>query len=48
MYNELIKKYISLVTKDKILEYAKKNNIDLDSNELDIIYETIHRIIIIQ
>ena len=41
MYNELIKKYINLVTKDKILEYSKKNNISLSNSEIDILYDTI-------
>ena len=44
MYNELIKKYINIITKDKILEYSKNNNIFLSNSELDIIYDTIHDI----
>lgn len=42
MYNELIKKYIKLITKPKILEYSKKNNILLSPSEIDIIYNTVN------
>ena len=38
--NELIlETYIKKLKKEHIIEYAKKNNIILQSNEVDIIYE---------
>lgn len=38
MYNSIIKKYISLVTKDKIKSFGIQNEIYLSEKEIDIIY----------
>ena len=41
MYLEIIKKYINKLQKEDIVEFAKKKNLLLDQNELNIIYTTI-------
>ena len=41
MKEKIIKSYIKQITKDDIKMYAKKNNINLDNNELDLIYNNI-------
>ena len=41
MKEKLIKSYITHLTKDDIIMYAKKNNIILNNNEIDIIYNNI-------
>ena len=41
MKEKIIKSYINHLTKDDIMLYAKKNNIILNNNELDIIYNNI-------
>ena len=41
MKEKLIKSYISHLSKDDIIMYAKKNNIILNDTEIDIIYNNI-------
>lgn len=41
MKERIIKSYIKYLTKDDIIIYAKKNNITLYDNELDVIYDNI-------
>ncbi len=41
MKDKLIKNYISKITKTDILEFAKKNDINLNDNELEYIYNII-------
>lgn len=41
MYLEIIKKYVNKLNKEDIVEFAKKKNLLLDQNELNIIYTTI-------
>ena len=41
MYLEIIKNYINKLKKEDIVEYAKKKNLLLDQDELNIIYSTI-------
>ena len=41
MKEKIIKSYINHLTKDDIITYAKKNNIILNNEELDIIYYNI-------
>lgn len=41
MYLEIIKKYINKLQKEDIVKFAKKKNLLLDQNELNIIYTTI-------
>lgn len=38
MKEKIIKSYIKSISKDDIMNYAKKNNINLTNKELDIIY----------
>ena len=38
MNNFLIKKYINKLTKQDIINYTSKQNIELSTNEIDIIY----------
>lgn len=38
MKEKIIKSYIKSISKDDIINYAKKNNINLTNKELDIIY----------
>ena len=38
MKEKIIKSYIKSISKDDIMIYAKKNNINLTNKELDIIY----------
>ena len=40
---QLIKNYVSTLTKDKVLEIALKNDIHLSENELDFIYRFIKK-----
>lgn len=42
MLNSLIKKYTQNITKTDIKEFALKNNHELNTNEIDIIYNEIH------
>ncbi len=39
--NNLIKKYVDLLKKEDIINYSNKQNIILNKNELDLIYNTI-------
>ena len=39
--DNIIKKYINILKKEDINLFAKKNNILLDKDELDLIYKTI-------
>ena len=39
--NNIIKKYVDILKKEDIENYALKNNILLDKNELDLIYNVI-------
>lgn len=41
MKEKFIKKYVDMLTKDDILKFAKANNVQLSSNEVDIIYNVI-------
>ena len=41
MKEKIIKSYIKQITKDDIKTYAKKNNVTLNNNELDLIYYNI-------
>ena len=41
MYLKIIKKYINKLQKEDIVEFAKKKNLLLDQNELNLIYTTI-------
>ncbi len=41
MKEKIIKSYIKSMTKDDIYSFAKKNNINLNDNELDYIYSNI-------
>lgn len=41
MYNNLIKKYLNILTKEDIKKYSLKNNIILSNSEIDIIYDTL-------
>jgi len=43
MYFNLIKMYIKNLRKEHIVEYAKKEEIDLNENEIDAIYNTINK-----
>jgi len=43
MYFNLIKMYIKNLRKEHIVEYAKKEGIDLNENEIDAIYNTINK-----
>lgn len=36
-----IKKYVDILTKEDILKFASLNNVELSSNEVDIIYNAI-------
>ena len=36
-----IKKYVDMLTKEDILKFASLNNVELSSNEVDIIYNAI-------
>lgn len=39
--NNLIKKYVDLLKKEDIINFSNKQNIILNKNELDLIYNTI-------
>lgn len=41
MYNNLIKKYLHLLTKEKIEQYATNYNMTLSNSEIDILYDTL-------
>lgn len=41
MYLELIKKYVNNLKRSDIETYASKNNIKLEQNELELLYNTI-------
>jgi len=41
MYLDIIKKYINKLKKEDINNFALKNELKLDNNELDLIYTTI-------
>ncbi|MGN0973107.1 MAG: hypothetical protein ACI4OT_00025 [Bacilli bacterium] len=41
MYNNLIKKYLNILTKEDIKKYSLKNNIILSDSEIDILYDTL-------
>lgn len=41
MYSNLIKKYLPLLTKEKIEQYALNNSIVLSKREIDILYDTL-------
>lgn len=41
MYNNLIKKYLNILTKEDIKKYSLKNNIILSNSEIDILYDTL-------
>lgn len=41
MKEMFIKKYVDMLTKEDILKFASLNNIELSSNEVDIIYSAI-------
>ncbi|MBQ1812369.1 MAG: hypothetical protein II119_00250 [Bacilli bacterium] len=41
MYLDLIKKYVNNLKKSDIETYANKNDIKLDKNELELLYNTI-------
>lgn len=41
MYYNIIKTYIDKLSKEDIINYSKKENINLTSHELDIIYNSI-------
>lgn len=43
MINRIIENYIKNMKKSDITTFAKKNNISLEDNELNIIYETIKK-----
>lgn len=43
MYLDIIKKYVNKLKKEDIQTYAYKNNINLEENELTLIYNTIKR-----
>ncbi len=42
MKKELIISYLPLLTKEHIINFASNKNINLSSNEIDAIYNTIH------
>lgn len=41
MKEMFIKKYVDILTKEDILKFASLNNVELSSNEVDIIYNAI-------
>ena len=41
MKEMFIKKYVDMLTKEDILKFASLNNVELSSNEVDIIYNAI-------
>ena len=41
MKEMFIKKYVDILTKEDILKFASLNNVELSSNEVDIIYNVI-------
>lgn len=41
MKEMFIKKYVDMLTKEDILKFASLNNVELSSNEVDIIYNVI-------
>lgn len=41
MKEMFIKKYVDMLTKEDILKFASLNNVELSSNEVDIIYSAI-------
>lgn len=41
MKEKLIQKYVDIITKDDIVKFARNNNVDLNCNEVDIIYKAI-------
>lgn len=41
MKEMFIKKYVDMLTKENILKFASLNNVELSSNEVDIIYSAI-------
>lgn len=43
MMHKLLNQYISKLSKDDILKFASKNDISLDQNELNIIYNHIKK-----
>ena len=43
MKEMFIKKYVDMLTKEDILKFASLNNVELSSNEVDIIYNAIKK-----
>ena len=41
MFSKIIENYIKKITKNDILNYSKKEQIELNDNELDIVYNII-------
>ena len=42
MYKNLIKKYASGITKEDIIKLSHKEKIDINKNEINLIYNSIH------
>lgn len=43
MKEMLIQKYVDMLSKDDIIKFARLNNVELNNNEVDIIYNVIKK-----